>query len=143
MYVGAGLGVLVGSEVAVGVGSGEEVGVGEGDGDGGSVAVGSGVPSRLITITGASPVIGGSVVGSVENIPAGGVASELPTESPQDASTSVSNTPAVSIRLVIGMDVFAFTLNSFWPYATETRQYGSTSSDSALDNSTATGQAIR
>ena len=48
------------------MGSGEEVGIGEG------VAEGSGVPCRLITITGASPVIGGSVVGRVENIPAGG-----------------------------------------------------------------------
>ena len=42
------------------------MGVGEGVGEG------SGVPCKLITITGASPVIGGSVVGRVENMPDGG-----------------------------------------------------------------------
>ena len=100
VLVGSGVLVIVGSEVAVCVGSGEEVGVGEGDGDGGGVTVGSGVPSKLITMTGASPAIGGSVVGSVENIPAGGagVASEFPAESSQEASTIISKTPAASIR---------------------------------------------
>ena len=56
------------------------MGVGEGVGEG------SGVPCKLITITGASPVIGGSVVGRVENIPAGGDGSAVasPGESLQE-----------------------------------------------------------
>ena len=96
MLVGSGVLVFVGSGVGVCVGSGEDVDVGEGDG--GSVAVGSGVSSRLITMTGTSPATGGSVVGSVENIPAGGVGSGLPAESPHEKSASISKTPTISIR---------------------------------------------
>ena len=112
--VGSGVLVIVGSEVAVAVGSGEDVGVGEGegDGDGGGVAVGSEVSSRLITMTGASPAIGGSVVGSVENMPAGaaGVASELPEESPQASRVSISKMPTARIRRVIDIGITAFVL---------------------------------
>ena len=60
------------------------------------VAEGSGVPSRVITITGASPVIGGSVVGRVENIPVGGEGStEVSSgESLQERSPIISKKPA-------------------------------------------------
>ena len=82
------------------------MGVGEGE----DVAIGSGVPSKLITMTGASPAIGGSVVGRVENMPAGGdgAAEAASEESLQERSPSISKKLAVNIRRRIDIRLLTF-----------------------------------
>ena len=108
--VGVGSGVAVGSGVWVGVGSGVAVGSGVWVGVGSGVAAGSGVwvgvgsgvwvgvVARSITIPNWSPTTGGSVVGKIENIPAGGVGvSAGPTGvSPQAIATSTANIVATN-----------------------------------------------
>ena len=90
--VGVGSGVAVGSGVRVGVGSGVAVGSGVWVGDGSGVWVG--VVARSITVPNWSPATGGSVVGRIENIPAGGVGvSAGPAgASSQAIATSMANT---------------------------------------------------
>ncbi len=102
--VGVGSGVAVGSGVWVGVGWGVAVGSGVCVGVGSGVAVGSGVCvgmfARSITIPNWSPTMGGSVVGNMENMPAGAVGvSATPTGvSPQAEAISRTNAPNANLK---------------------------------------------
>ena len=81
--------------MGVGVGTGVYVGLGVGVGTG--VNVGTGVFSSMVG--GWSPAAGGSVVGSVENMPGGavGVPSGCPPSPPQAAKTSRASAATASI----------------------------------------------
>ena len=79
-------------------------------GEGEGVVEGSGVPCRFITMTGASPVIGGSVVGKVENMPAGGEGSAevSPGESLHERSPSISKKAEADISWYIDIRPSSF-----------------------------------
>ena len=92
--VGSGVGWAVGSGVGWDIGTGVPVGLGVGIGTGVYVGLGVNVGCGVFnsTVGGWSPSMGGSVVGRVENIPAGGVGEVAKPSSELLQATIASNT---------------------------------------------------